>query len=351
MPATEYDADSATIGAAVAALRAAAHRAGQSKRKNIVDASIQCNLKQPEPEPEPGPEAVPTSPVTPPPEEEPPRPAEPQPPSVVKGELNINGNVLLATDWDLVDDDVRFAHYPLLDLDCCGVRQQRQAQWKTRPHQRSLPRPLRRIHRDELQEELRLQRLQRIPKHREAFPVRPQAVNPEATDEVRNRVRQTYDHAHSLPLHTDDSYLKLHMKSRRVSSRRLPTPGRFGHRRSSSPIAGRPLSIEVPVCACPRVVPAPDCHCCHHAPPQQLWSVQAAPPQAVPNVVFAQGAPPVAVKGEIPLPTPYEKYPSAYGSGYPSYPEQGGYVAYPSMSYSMEAPIGFPLPPIKAGKI
>ncbi|KAL8445162.1 hypothetical protein Emed_005857 [Eimeria media] len=310
---------------------------------------------EPQPEPEPEREATPSV-VTPPAEEEPPRTAEPQPPSVVKGELNINGNVLLATDWDLVDDDVRFAHYPLLDLDCCGVRQQRQAHWrKQQQQQRSISRPMRRIQRDELQEELRLQRLQRIPKYREAFPVRPQAVNPEATDEVRNRVRQTYDHAHSLPLHEDDSYLKLHMKARRSSAKRLPTPGRFGHRRSSSAIAGRPLSVEVPVCACPRVVPANnDCHCCQHSsPPQQLWGVQTPqPPQAVPNVVFTQGAPPVALKGPPPpLAASYGEYPSVYTPYYPPYHEQGGYVTYPSMSYSMEAPIGFPLPPIKTGKI
>ncbi|CDI84105.1 hypothetical protein, conserved [Eimeria acervulina] len=292
---SEHDSDSSCVEAAVAACRAAAHRAeGKKQRPSLSVAAIQCDLLPEEAPPTPK-EVV-----------EEPAPLQEKP---VKGELNIQGNVLLATDWDLVDDDVRFEHYPLLSLECCGAHQHRQhkfwhlqqQQQQQMPHlqhlqqlqqlqqqqqrSRRLPRRLLRAQ----EEALRQQRLQRIPKHREAFPVLEREANPEVHILLKNRVRKTYDHAHSLPLHTDDSYLRLHatrqpkskllqqqlqQQQQQKQQHTVNTSRKYDIKTCCTLTTPQNLLLDGPVCCCPRVIPKPSCcspGCCAAAP---LWSVR-----------------------------------------------------------------------------
>ncbi|OEH75465.1 uncharacterized protein LOC34618929 [Cyclospora cayetanensis] len=347
---SELDSESSAVDAAIAALRAAAHNAlGRRKKVPRKVAAVQCDL---EPKAEEAAE----------------EPAESSP-STVQGKLNIRGNVLLATDWDLIDDDVRFAHYPLLSLDCCGADQQRQQKYWDQQLKRSLPRPLLRLQQrpddreprqlqqklqQKLRRELQHQQLQRIPKHREAFPVRPNDVNPEADDYLKNRVRQTYDHAHSLPLHINDDYLKLHAKLN--LRRRKPTPGRYGpSRRCCSPAGARPLSVGVPVCTCPRVFPGRSNGGDRSVSCQRgLWKARQPSTDGVSNTMqpLREGVPVVAGGG-----TPPNMHCGAAPLGMSSLPPPP--QAFCGAFHPGSAPVGslpteagcFPLPPLQSGMI
>lgn len=242
----EYDHDEASFDLACSRLRRAAHRAlagfrRDSHRKEMRTTGVQCDLE---------PEQVTTV-------------KEEREPEVVNqlttGNLSISGNVLLASDWDLADDDVRFAYYPFLNLKCCGVHEQRNQRLKTLSNvERS---NLRKVGQDRTQIQC-----QRIPRFREAFPQRPSQVNPEASEELQNRVRQTYDHAHSLPLHKSDKYVYLHTRRAKLLSREGPSrierrvTIRQSHPRRPETLLqteGRPLAVHCPVCVCPRVAPPP----------------------------------------------------------------------------------------------
>ncbi|PFH33696.1 hypothetical protein BESB_079120 [Besnoitia besnoiti] len=57
--------------------------------------------------------------------------------------------------------------------------------------------------------------LERIPKHREAFPQRLACANP-TSDAMQARIRRVYDHAHHTRLNPDDSYVYQFLDARRA---------------------------------------------------------------------------------------------------------------------------------------
>lgn len=270
---SEFDHDELSFELACSRLRRAAHRAlagfrHESRRREVKTTGVQCDL-QPE-------QNITNT------EEQAEEDSTAENPTST-GHLSISGNVLLASDWDLADDDIRFAYYPLLNLKCCGAHEQR----NRRPNNSSTVcrSNLRNVGQNRTQAQC-----QRIPKFREAFPQRPSHVNPEATEEVQNRVRQTYDHAHSLPLHKSDNYLYQHTKRAKMLSQERPFRANrkvtarthlHAERAETLPhIEGRPLAVHCPVCVCPRVASPPAVIPVEgrvvHVPPLVVCSPQSA---------------------------------------------------------------------------
>ncbi|PHJ18954.1 hypothetical protein CSUI_007215 [Cystoisospora suis] len=188
-----WEVDEMDFEDACTLMRDAARRAGISaNRREHTDQSAQCNLGVPSHEDD--------------------KPSEPEVSHVV-GDISIQGVVQLhsAGDTGFVNmSDMDSATFDRYDDYCKALlraKQERQDNWSR--YDLALKR---------YQRWLQTQRrppLERIPKHREAFPQRPACQNPTSLA-MQARIRRVYDHAHGTPLHEDDSYVYKFLEERRA---------------------------------------------------------------------------------------------------------------------------------------